>query len=59
MTTTNKINYLLGYLSYAKNQRQLAADRVRQGNSEWQREADMWEREIKGIQKQIINEVAK
>ena len=59
MTIANKINYLLGYLSYAKNRRQLAADRVRHGNEEWRHEADMWENEIKGIQKAIINEVAK
>lgn len=58
-TTTNKINYLLGYLSYAKNRRQLAADRVRHGNEEWKKELKMWENEIKGIQKAIINEVAK
>ena len=59
MTTTNKINYLLSYLSYAKNQRQLAADRVRQGNEEWKKDLKMWENEIKGTQKEIIKEVAK
>ena len=53
------MNYLLGYLSYAKNRRQLAADRVRHGNEEWKKELKIWENEIKGIQKAIINEVAK
>lgn len=59
MTTTNKITYLLSYLSYAKNRRQLAADRVRHGNEEWKKDLKMWENEIKGIQKEIIKEVAK
>ena len=59
MTTTNKMNYLLNYLLYAKNRRQLAADRVRHGNEEWKKDLKMWENEIKGIQKAIIKEVAK
>lgn len=59
MITANKINYLLGYLSYAKNQRQIAADRVRHGNEELKKDLKMWENEIKGIQKEIIKEVAK